>query len=255
MPANHNNRTLYLLGAAIACSLAGLVYQHIALEKLRQKVADNEASLARAASETAAALELAERQQVRLSMLENAPDPVTGMIPVPTVAMLEALGPGFYDLTTSTRYDPTSDDVSEYEISHMVVEFNYDAYSTRLNVGIARSGTWSLPIGIYFDYNGDGKVDSDMAMKFAGDIPLIGGFLKSAYKPVISQNLYSIFVHESAKAEYVSLADISEDAGAASNRLWTFLQSQYETLKEWVFQNLPKPDEEPLLNDGRREER
>ena len=71
-------------------------------------------------------------------------------------------------------------DVTEYEISHMVVEFNHDDYSTRLNVGIARSGTWSLPIGVYFDYNGDGLIDSDMAMKFAGDIPLMGGLPKSA---------------------------------------------------------------------------
>lgn len=255
MPVDHNNRILYLLGAAVACCLAGLFYQYIALDELRQRVADNEAELERAASETAAALELAERQQVRLSMLENAPDPVTGLIPVPTVAMLEPLGPGFYELTTSTRYDPAADEASEYEISHMVVEFNYDEYSAKLNVGIARSGTWSLPIGIYFDYNGDGKVDSDMAMKFAGDIPLIGGFLKSAYKPVISQNLYSIFVHESATAEYVSFADLSEDAGAASNRLWTFLQSQYETIKAWVFENLPGPDKGPSPNDGPREER
>ena len=84
-----------------------------------------------------------------------------------------------------------------------------------------------------------------MAMKFAGDIPLIGGLLKSAYKPVISQNLYSIFVREAAMAEHVSFADLSEDASAASNRLWTFLQGQYETIKEWIFENMPAPEMVP----------
>ena len=84
-----------------------------------------------------------------------------------------------------------------------------------------------------------------MAMKFAGDIPLIGGLLKSAYKPVISQNLYSILVHEAAMAEHVSFTDISDDAGAASNRLWAFLQSQYETIKVWIFENMPAPEVAP----------
>jgi len=233
-----------VLGAVVAVCLVGLVYQHLALGELRQRVAANEASLARAASETAAALELAESQQARLAVLENVPDPVTGIIPIPTVDGLAQLEPGFYELTTSTRYDAALDEVSEYEISHMVVEFNYDTYSTRLNVGVARSGTWSLPIGIYFDYDNDGKIDSDMAMKFAGDIPLIGGLLKSAYKPVISQNLYSIFVHEAALADHVSFDDISDNASAASNRLWAFLQSQYETIKEWIFENMPAPEVE-----------
>ncbi len=231
-----------MLGAVVAACLVGLVLQYVALGKLRQRIADNEASLDRAATETAAALELAKNQQARLSVLETAPDPVTGIIPIPTVDSLAQLGPGFYELTTSTRYDTAPDEASVYEISHMVVEFNYDTYSTKLNVGIARSGTWSLPIGIYFDYDNDGKIDSDMAMKFAGDIPLIGGLLKSAYKPVISQNLYSIFVHEAAMAEHVSFDDISDNAGAASNRLRAFLQSQYETIKEWIFENMPAPE-------------
>ena len=234
-----------MLGAVVALCLVALVFQYLALGKLRQRVADNEASLEQAATETAAALKLAEGQRVRLSVLENAPDPVTGIIPIPTVDGLAQLEPGFYDLTTSTRYDTASDEESEYEISHMVVEFNYDTYSTRLNVGIARSGTWSLPLGIYFDYDNDGKIDSDMAMKFSGDVPLIGGLLKSAYKPVISQNLYSIFVHEAAMAEHVSFDDISDNASAASNRLWVLLQSQYETIKEWIFENMPAPEVEP----------
>jgi hypothetical protein len=237
-----NNRLILVLGCLIVIGLAGLVYQYQAISALEQRVADGEAALASVTREAAAARERAENQAARIELLENAPDPVTGIISIPALDMLLALEPGFYELTTDTQYDPESDEAVEYAISHVVVEFNYDTYSTRLNVGIARSGTWSLPIGIYFDYNGDGKIDSDMAMKFAGDIPLIGGLLKSAYKPVISQNLYSIFVRESSTAEHVSFADISEDAGAASNRLWSFLQSQYETIKEWIFENVPQPD-------------
>ena len=86
MPPTANNRLLYVLGAVVALCLVALVYQYLALGKLRQRVADNEASLERAAAETAAALELAKSQRVRLSVLENAPDPVTGIIPIPTVA-------------------------------------------------------------------------------------------------------------------------------------------------------------------------
>lgn len=231
-----------MLGGLIIVGLVVLVYQYRAIRALEQRVADSEATITLMSREAASARERAENQAARIALLENAPDPGTGIIPTPTAEMLAALEPGFYELTTTTQYDPASDEAVEYAVSHAVLEFNYDTYSTRLNVGIARSGAWSLPIGIYFDYNGDGKIDSDMAMKFAGDIPLIGGLLKSAYKPVISQNLYSIFVRESAAAEHVSFADISEDAGAASNRLWTFLQSQYETIKEWIFENVPKPD-------------
>ena len=237
-----NNRLALALGVLLVVGLVVLVHQYRAISALEQRVADSEAAITAMNREAASARERAESQAQRIEFLENAPDPVTGTLPIPTSDMLAALEPGFYELTTTTQYDPESDEAVEYAVSHAVLEFNYDTYSTRLNVGIARSGTWSLPIGIYFDYNDDGRVDSDMAMKFAGDIPLIGGLLKSAYKPVVSQNLYSIFVRESAAAEHVSFADISEDAGAASNRLWTFLQSQYETIKEWIFENVPRPD-------------
>jgi len=241
VPGSVNNRFVHVLGGLIVICLVGLAFQYRTIGKLQQRLAASEAAIAQVAREAASVRDRADSQASRIELLENAPDPVTGIIPTPTTDMLATLEPGFYELTTSTLYDPTSDDVARYEISHVILEFNYDTYSTRLNVGVARSGTWSLPLGIYFDYNDDGKIDSDMAMKFAGDIPLIGGMLKSAYKPVISQNLYSIFVHESAAARHVSFADISEDAGAASNRLWTFLQGQYDTLKEWIFENLPKP--------------
>jgi len=238
-----SNRLIFALGGLTIIGLAGgLVYQHRAISTLEQRVVDSEAAITLMTREVASARARSESQAERIELLENAPDPVTGALPTPTADRLLALEPGFYELTTDTRYDPESDESVEYEISHVIVEFNYDTYSRRLNVGIARSGTWSLPIGIYFDYNDDGRIDSDMAMKFAGDIPLIGGLLKSAYKPVISQNLYSIFVRESAAAEHVSFADISENAGAASNRLWMFLQSQYETIKEWIFENVPMPD-------------
>ena len=244
MSESPDNRLAFFLAALLVVGLAVLVYQHREIRALEQRVADSELAIALVTREAASARERAERQAQRIEILENAPDPVAGIIPIPSPDVLAALEPGFYELTTSSQYDPESDEASEYAISHVVVEFSYDTYSTRLNVGIARSGTWSLPIGIYFDYNGDGKIDSDMAVKFAGDMPLIGSLLKSAYKPVISQNLYSIFVRESAAAEHVSFADISEDAGAASNRLWTFLQSHYETIKEWIFENMEKPDAE-----------
>jgi hypothetical protein len=45
-----------------------------------------------------------------------------------------------------------------------------------------------------------------------------------------------------ATADHISFADISENAGAASNRLWTFLQGQYGTIREWIFENAPTPD-------------
>ena len=173
-----NNRLVVVLGGLVVIGLAGLVYQYRAISALEQRVADSEAVIASMAHDAASAHERVESQAQRIELLENAPDPVTGILPTPTADMLAALEPGFYELTTSTQYDPASDEAVEYAVSHAVLEFNYDTYSTRLNVGIARSGTWSLPIGIYFDYNGDGSIDSDMAMKFAGDIPLIGGLLK-----------------------------------------------------------------------------
>jgi hypothetical protein len=91
-----------------------------------------------------------------------------------------------------------------------------------------------IPKGVYFDYDNDGQVDVDMFRDFAREIPIVGRRLAKAYDPVIAQNLYSIFVDESEKAEYTSIDDLAEDAEAKSNYLWSFVINQYEHMETWI---------------------
>ncbi len=176
----------------------------------------------------------------RISALEAALARSPAALAPPSRQDLDALAPGVYVLQTSTAFDPEADGNEPYTITHAVVELQYDDYGTKLHVGIATSG-W-LPSGVYFDYNNDGEVDADMALSFVRDIPVIGGRLVRAYDPRLSQNLYAIFISESANAEYTSIDDMTGEAEAASSYVWRFIVAQYETIEAWVMEQLAEDE-------------
>ena len=199
------------------------------------------------ALETSAAADTLESRtdslESRLEWLEQSSDIAFRVLKSPSVEELDALLPGLYELETTTQYDPEADQKSPYTITHVVVELNYEDYETNLHVGMATSG-W-IPNGVYFDYDNDGRIDTEMAMDFVRDIPIVGRRLAKAYDADSAQNLYSIFVSEAENADYTSVDDMADDAEAASSYVWTFVMGQYEAIEAWVLENSP---DHPLEN-------
>lgn len=177
----------------------------------------------------------------RVESLEQATGAPSLALKIPAAQQLDGLAPGLYELETSTQYDPETEETSTYTITHVVAEVRYEDYRTKLHVGIVTAG-WKIPKGVYFDYDNDGQIDTDMAMDFIRDIPVLGGRLAKSYNPVYSQNLYSIFVSEAENAEYTSVDDMADEAEDASNFVWKFVQDQYETIEKWVLENMPEEE-------------
>ncbi|MGB5335121.1 MAG: hypothetical protein WBN07_05850, partial [Woeseiaceae bacterium] len=236
MQQRTSNLFTYLLLAAVAFCFVALAFQAAQIRELQSQVSDSSAALQQTADDAAALQDLLERQQGRIDALEGTQGLSSAKPGVPTPEQLESLKPGIYILETSTPYDPGAEDTPSYEITHVVVEISYEDFATRLHIGMAKSG-W-IPKGVYFDYNNDGRVDTDMAFEFVRDIPVIGRRLAKTYGVDLSQSLYSIFVDEAANADYTSVDDLSDDADAASSYVWTFLMQYYDTIEAWVLEKL-----------------
>lgn len=228
---------VYILAVAVILAIVGLTYQHFEIRSLRSQMQDNQATLESVSHDAASTLAKLESQESRLEVLESTARESAMYPGFPSVEKLDALQAGYYQLTTSTPYDPDIEAVSSYTIAHVVVELNYKTSTAKVNVGMARSGL--TPSTVYFDYDNDGRIDVDMAFNFVRDIPVVGRSLARAYDPVVAQNLYSVFVNEVENAEYTSVDDLANDAEAASSYLWRFVNSHYSAIEAWVVENLP----------------
>lgn len=235
--------TTYALLAAVALCFVALAFQAAQIRELQAEATSSAAALQQAANSAAALQADMDRQEARLDALESNPGVASFASKTPSPEQLESLQPGIYVLQTSTPYDPDAEETPSYEITHVVVEISYEEYATRLHIGMAKSG-W-IPKGVYFDYNNDGRVDTDMAFEFVRDIPVIGRRLAKSYGVDLSQNLYSIFVDESANADYTSVEDLGENAEAASSYVWTFLMEYYEAIEAWVLERLEEDRSTP----------
>ncbi len=239
----------FLTAGPIVCTgLLGIAFWSLWDLSSRIDYLDARAEIAtRDAVETSAAAEAflarSDSLESRVESLERAADITFNALKPPSVEELDMLLPGLYELETSTQYDPDAEETSSYTITHVVMEMRYEDYETKLQVGMATSG-W-IPKGVYFDYDNDGRIDTDMAMDFVRDIPMVGRKLAKAYDADSAQNLYSIFVSEAENAEYTSVEDMADDAEAASSYIWRFVMGQYEAIEAWVLENLPdQPTEE-----------
>ena len=187
--------------------------------------------------------QLSEKHELQIGAIEETNGLKSGAVEAPSHQQLDALKPGFYVLSTDTQYDPSAEEATTYQITHVTLEMSFDSLDTKLNVGLASSGM--IPQSIYFDYDNDGQVDVDMARDFAREIPVIGRRIARAYDPAIAQNLYSIFVAEVDNAEYTSVDDLAQQAEDTSNYLWSFVTDQYQNMEDWIREELeePQPDE------------
>ena len=234
-----SNRLVYFLAGAIVLCIAGLVYQYFEMHALRLQVTENRAVGELAVKDAAAAaLAVSESQDARIESLENDLSPTSGKLDRPSADKLDAIRPGLYQLNTVTQYDPASEDSSPYTITHVAVLLGYESYEVKVSIGIATS-SMLIPKGVYFDYDNDGQIDTDMALEFVRELPF-GRRLAKAYDTDDAQNLYSIFVNEVDLAEYTSIDDLVNDADTSSNYVWTFVENQYEAIEAWVLENLPE---------------
>lgn len=242
MKTGTSMRLTYVLVGTIVICLAGLAWQHAQIRTLRLEVSESLVVAERAASDAAAMRVILASQEARIDSLEATRQAVSGLLKLPLAEELELLQPGIYVLETSTPFDLAAEETTSYEITHVVVEIRYEDYGTKLHIGVAKSG-W-IPDGVYFDYDNDGRIDTDMAFEFVRDIPIVGRRLAKAYGPDLAQNLYSIFVSEAKDARYTSVDDLNEDAEAASSYVWTFLMDYYEAIEAWVVERLQQEQSE-----------
>jgi hypothetical protein len=76
---------------------------------------------------------------------------------------------GLYRLETNTDYGTSSGDYEIYHVSVRLSEWNVNV-GTRLN-------TFGIPTDLYFDYDGDGRIDTALAARFVREIPVAGNTL------------------------------------------------------------------------------
>lgn len=136
---------------------------------------------------------------------------------------------GVYRLTTSTGYGPTS--IGEYDIHH--VSMILQGWS--INAGL-RVNNFGLPTDFYFDYDGDGRIDTAIAAKLAREIPVAGNTIADRLlaDSRVHQTLYTVFGCEWRGAEYTSIEDMGDSVSAISSSLWSLIQENADELVRWI---------------------
>ncbi len=137
---------------------------------------------------------------------------------------------GVYELMTNTVYGP-SDEPNDYEISHVSVVVG----DWNVNAGI-RWNSFSLPVGLYFDYDGDGMNDTAIAARLAREIPIVGSSLadKLIANADTQQRLYAVFSCEWEKAEFTSSDAMAAGASDASDTLWNLIHEYANEISTWI---------------------
>ena len=239
METKPNKRQTFLLTAGLLVCVAALVYEFSEVQRLENQVINLRLRLDVAQMRIANLSHLSEKHERQISVMEKATGLKRIAVEAPIREQLDTLQPGIYVLITDTQYDPSVEEATTYRITHVTLEMSFESFGTKLNIGLARSGV--SPKGVYFDYDNDGQVDVDMARDFAREIPVVGPRIANAFDPAIAQNLYSIFVAEADKAEYTSTDDLTQQAEATSNYLWSFVTSQYQNMEDWIRDKLEDP--------------
>ena len=206
-----NSTSTWLLAGGLAVCIGFLVHQYLLLKDLRDQLRE---------------------QRVHISQLERAINVEKNISISFTRASLNSLHPGLYSLKTNTAYGEDMHEVSEYEITHLTADVGVDTSQVRLHIGIAMSGL--VPIGTYFDYDNDGRIDGEMATKFMRDIPIVGSQLAKTFNPDVAQNLYTIFLSESDDSDYRSYTEMSDDAGMVAKQMWSFVIDKSEKISAYI---------------------
>jgi len=136
---------------------------------------------------------------------------------------------GLYRLVTNTNYGANSGgDYEIYHVSALLSEWN-------VNIG-TRVNSYSIPTDFYFDYDGDGRIDTALAARFVREIPIAGNSIADRLlaDSSVHQNLYGVFSCEWRNAEFTSSEDMNAGVAETSNMLWNLVQEHSEDIVEWI---------------------
>ena len=216
------NKTTIALSTLFVALAAVALYFHI--ENLRLKVEINQLS------DSLAALR-ADNDQLRkqVEVVQSDLDDVRVTSESVRATCDTKFPTGLYRLLTSTSYGPNA--VSEYEIYHVSVLLA----EWSINVGM-RLNTFGIPTDFYFDYDGDGRIDTALAARFVREIPIAGNTIADRLlaDSRVHQDLYSVFSCEWRNAEYTSADDMNDKVAGTSNMLWDLVQAHSESIVEWI---------------------
>ena len=138
---------------------------------------------------------------------------------------------GLYRLETSTNYGANS--LGPYEIYHASVVLS----EWNINVG-TRVNDYGIPTDFYFDYDGDGRIDTALAARFVRELPIAGNTIADRLlaDSRVHQNLYGVFSCEWRDAEFTSSDDMNAGVSGTAKMLWDLVQENSESIVEWILE-------------------
>lgn len=190
---------------------AVLEEEHLELSESFAELNENFESLQRSLSDLNASIE-------SLSAITYEPSGCATNFPV-----------GLYQLTTSTRYSTVQE--ADYDIYHVTT----DLAGWQVNAGF-RVNSFLIPTDFYFDYDGDGIIDTALAARLVREIPMAGISLADRLisNTPVHQALYDVFSCEWRNAEYTSVQDVNDGVSDASIQLWRLVEDHSAELIKWI---------------------
>ncbi len=149
-----------------------------------------------------------------------------------SISQIRSLSSGIYELTTEVSVDPFENERSVYTIYHFVLNVDVGAFRSRLQFGYASSGLLSHVF--YFDYDGDGKIDTSMMEEYAESIPVVGKAVSWLIDPELSQSLYNAFRLNSEKAEKLSMDVIATRVDSRIEIVWEWITESSSDFGAWI---------------------
>jgi hypothetical protein len=146
----------------------------------------------------------------------------------------DLLAPGLYVLAAEDG--EKRDEEDSYTVYHITTTVGVGNFERSIQFGAARTGILSLQL--YFDYDNDGQVDTDMLSEFVDSIPF-GSYVSGALDAGRSQRAYDRFLSSSGRARYSSPQQIDEQTDEVARQLWSFASSTSEQLASWIRSTLP----------------
>lgn len=141
----------------------------------------------------------------------------------------DLLAPGLYVLAAEDGVNREEED--GYTIYHVTTTVGVGDFERSIQLGAARTGI--LNFQLYFDYDNDGHVDTDMLSEFVDSIPF-GSYVSGALDAGRSQRAYDRFLSSSGHARYSSPQEIDEETDEVARRLWSFASNASEQLASWI---------------------
>ena len=138
------------------------------------------------------------------------------------------LAAGMYTLGPESE---VYDEADTYTVYHATAVVGIGDSQHALQFGIARSGYTSWQV--YFDYDSDGTVDTDILSDFVESIPF-GNFVSGSLDAGKSQQIYERFLRSQDAVIYSSMDDVSGGSSDIAEQVWAFVSGNSAQLWDWI---------------------